>query len=150
MSRRGLIIGTLVFLVGLAIGGGIVESYHRSQAKRAQELFSQRFRCKTLADQYVKRESSESTAIILNNVDYSVLSNSCVGYFDRIEDIPREHYLTQDNISLVIDLLTGEELYQDHCIEDTDCGRGNDFRIMREAKAAFDEAVNNKKPSGHK
>jgi hypothetical protein len=150
MTRRSWIISAAMLLIGLVIGGGGVEGYHRFYTKKAQELFSQRLRCKGLADHYVKQQSTDSMTVILYNVDYSTTSNSCIGYFHVLDDVHREHYLTQDITSLVTDLLTGEELYQDHCVEDRNCGGGNDFRIMNEAKSAFDEAVNGKKSNRRK
>jgi len=73
-----------------------------------------------------------------------------VAYFRVWEDLPRKNYSTQTATYLVTDLLTGETYYRDDCVEDPNCGGGNDFRMDDEAKAAFTEAITGKKNNGRK
>jgi hypothetical protein len=155
MNGRGWVIAAVMFFVGLAVGGSGVEIFTRRSANKSQQLFSQRIRCKQLADRYAKQHSDEDVGtFFLQAVDYSTVSNSCVAYFKQLELVnatlqgrygQHEYYTWQ-----VVDLLTGNTIYEESCgdSDSNSCWRGEvspGDKFPEEAKAAFDEAVTGKK-----
>ncbi|HLI62683.1 MAG TPA: hypothetical protein VKV05_04745 [Terriglobales bacterium] len=144
MTRRGWTVSAVMFLVGLFAGGGGVQTYHTLSVKTAREMFAEKLRCKELAAGYIREQSTDSMSLILQRVDYSATSNSCVAYFHTWEDVGNRNTYNERRWQ-VVDLLTAKMLYDDHCREETNCGGGNDIRMDDEAEAAFDEAVNGRK-----
>jgi hypothetical protein len=138
MTRRGWITAASTFLVGLVVGAGGVQGYHRFHEKRTAEVFSRRLRCSELANQYARTESSDTQSVVVEMVGYSTVSNSCVAYFQIWEQIAPGHAVREWR---VMNLLSGERLYTDSCREERDCGGGNDMRFYRKSKVAFDQAV---------
>ena len=110
-------------IVGIAIGGGSVKLYDNESDIHSRELFEQRDRCKSLADKYATEQSAgNQQAVSLRMVDFSMVSNSCVGAFDMYESDERTWEL--------VDLLTGKETYIGYCSENKNlwrrqrCGAG--------------------------
>ncbi|MFY9700774.1 MAG: hypothetical protein WAK02_01370 [Terriglobales bacterium] len=135
LSRRSRIAGALIFIAGLAIGGGGVQSYHRFHEKRTAEVFSRRLRCKELADQYEKKESSTLVLVNIGRVDYSLVSNSCVVSVHELRADGKE----PAQIIEIVDPLSGEQLYSDRK------NPGNADELMQQwhkERVAFDQAVN--------
>lgn len=71
-------------------------------------------------------------------VGYSLVSNSCVAYFTLL-DQPSPRFT--DREWRVMDLLSGEVLYTEHCREERDCGDGNDMKFTKRSEVAFQQAV---------
>jgi hypothetical protein len=160
MNRRGWVIAAVMFFAGLAVGGGGVEIYNRRTANKSQQLFSQRIRCKQLADRYARQNPDEDVGtFFLQAVDYSTVSNSCIAYFKRLETVNAtlqgrhgqyDYYTWQ-----VVDLLTGNTIYEESCgdSDSNSCWRGKvspGNKFPEEARAAFDEAVTGKKRTSTK
>jgi hypothetical protein len=124
------------FFVGVAVGAGAVESYHRIRENRTAELFSRRLRCNELANKYAEKESTDEQSVGVEQVEYSAASNSCVGYFFAFHTGPLSYERWR-----VINLLSDEELYRGECREDRDCGNGKDMSLRKEAQLAFRQAV---------
>jgi hypothetical protein len=145
IRRRGWISSAVVFFVGLAVGGGAVESYHVVHDKTTAEVFSRRLRCDELANEFVKKESSDTESVSLELMGYSTASNSCVGYLtDGNQRFP--NHIERE--WRVVDLLSHEVFYSDWCrVEKADperywCGDGRDMTLGRRGEAAFRQAMN--------
>jgi len=131
----------ITLFVGLAVGGGIVEGYHRLHDKRTAEVFSRRLRCNEIANQYAKKESSDTRSVSVELAGYSEASNSCVAYLKIWEQIGPSY----SNLEWrVLDVLSHEERYYGHCTFERDCGSGKDIKFDEESEAAFQRAISDK------
>ena len=127
-----------MFFVGLAVGAGGFGGYQQFHEKRTAEVFSRRLRCNELANQYARKESNDAQSVSVEIVGYSGVSNSCVAYFQVWEQLSKEY---TDREWRVMNLLSGEVLYTDHCREERDCGDGNDMKFGRRSEVAFQQTV---------
>lgn len=142
VTRRGRVTPAVIFFIGLAVGGGAVEGYHVAHEKTTAEVFARRLRCDALANQYAKRESSDTDVIHVELVGYSTLSNSCVAYLTTVS---RSFPPDTTEGWRVIDVLSGEVFYMDQCLEEQGrapyCGEGNNMKFERRSQAAFQQVM---------
>lgn len=75
---RGIWKFALIALCGVCVGVGLDQSWHAFRAKKGAEIFQQRLRCRRLADEYEKKESSDFNFLSIDQVDFSPARNSCV------------------------------------------------------------------------
>jgi hypothetical protein len=136
----------VIFLVGVAVGGGAVEGYHVAHDKTTAEIFSRRLRCDEVANEYVKKESSDTEFLRLELVGYNIASNSCVAYLTDGNQLFPDH---TDREWRVMDLLSREVFYSESCrleqinaLERDWCGNGRDMKLGRRGEAAFRQAMN--------
>ena len=139
MTTRGWIISAAVFFIGLTVGGGVVESYHQLHEKKTAEDFSRRLRCNEIANQYAKRQSSDTQSVSVAMTGYSAASNSCVAYFQTWNHIAANYEVREWQ---VMDVLSGEMRNYETCtVQSGDCGHGNDTKFEKESRAAFQQAI---------
>jgi hypothetical protein len=126
-------------VVGICAGFAIDEALHsarnrQSQAKEqdGKELFQRRLRCKSEADDYAKKSSESNSGLMVERVEFSSARHSCVASFTRITSGKRFETWSYETI----DILTGEALYSEECIENDPnskrfCGNGRDMDIRK-------------------
>ncbi|HXJ89128.1 MAG TPA: hypothetical protein VMS18_20085 [Candidatus Binatia bacterium] len=147
----------IVALVGISVGAAIDEALHAARNRKRQakvrdsnELFQHRLRCKAVADDYAKQNSDDSGTLILERVDFSPSRNSCIAAFTRWTTgklkLQRCNCLIEIHDYLTVDLLSGETLYSDDCVENdpeskTFCGNGRDMRLGQERGDALEAAL---------
>jgi hypothetical protein len=136
-------------IVGICAGFAIDEALHASRNRQPQakerdgnELFQQRLRCKSEADDYAKRSSEDNSALMVEKVEFSPVRHSCVASFTRITRGKRREIWSYETI----DILTGETLYGEECIENDPndkrfCGNGRDMNIIKGRDDALAAAV---------
>jgi hypothetical protein len=127
MTARHIIVGLVAAVLGGAIGvGGSAIYYQRSAA-----LFTNRLRCKTLAEEYISKSDSSP---LLEQVGFSQARNSCVAStftlhvgFSRYE---------------VVDIVSNEKLFSESCdYSGGKCGGGVNIRLSKAMQNAFTKAV---------
>jgi len=139
----------LIALVGICVGAALDEAVHvvrnrQSQAidRDSNELFQRRVRCKSLADDFVKKSSDESTNLLLERVEYSPARHSCIGAFTRVHGRRGTLYSFE-----AIDILTGETLYSGECTRENDansrfsCGNGRDVQLIEKRDETLESAL---------
>jgi hypothetical protein len=126
-------------LVGICAGFAIDEALHASRNRQSQakerdgnELFQRRLRCKSEADDYAKKSSESNSGLMVEKVEFSPARHSCVASFTRITSGKRHEIWSYETI----DILTGETLYSEECIENDSndkrfCGNGRDMDIRK-------------------
>jgi hypothetical protein len=142
---------TLIVIAGLAlaVAGFMVgrsfpaHTTTQSQAKErdGNELFQRRLRCKSEADDYAKKSSESNSGLMVEKVEFSPARHSCVASFTRITRGKLEMWSYE-----TIDILTGEMLYSEECIENDQnnkrfCGNGRDVDIRKGRDDALAAAV---------
>jgi hypothetical protein len=135
MNKLWLLV--LVAVVGIGAGFAIDEALHASRNRQSQakeragnELFQRRLRCKSEADDYAKKSSESNSELMVEKVEFSPARHSCVASFTRITSGKRLEIWSYETI----DVLTGETLYSEQCIENDPndkrfCGNGRDREI---------------------
>lgn len=136
MSRK-MIFPAAVALLGLLVGGGAVECAHRSYDQRSKEMFARRERCKSLADQYVRQNTTSDTTLFLQRADYSASSNSCFAAAERFTNYRTASYQEWE----LVDLLSGEVTSIGSCSEQRDCGNGRDIHFLNRLDVVFKSAI---------
>jgi hypothetical protein len=147
----------LVALLSLCIGAGLNEALHavrnrRSKSKSPEggELFQHRLRCKTVADDYIRANSDDSSALFLERVDYSPSRHSCIAALIRWTTGKRKVQTCNCFVEIhdyqTVDLLSGESLYSGECLENDPqstlfCGGGRDMRLNEERGKALDSSL---------
>jgi hypothetical protein len=129
----------LVGLIGICVGAALDETLHtvrnrKSQAQEqvSKELFQRRLRCKSEADEYAKKQSDDTSSFVLEQVEYSPVRHSCVASFTRITTGKRLELWSYETI----DILTGESLFSEECVENVPsdrrfCGNGRDMALRK-------------------
>jgi hypothetical protein len=142
----------LVALISLCLGAALDEAMRtvRNRQSRARdrdgdEVFQQRVRCKSLADDFVKKSSDDSTTLFLERVEFSSARHSCIGAFMRVLAGKRGTVYSYE----AIDILTGEALYSGTCVgNDANsrifCGNGRDMELTGERNKTFADALSSK------
>jgi hypothetical protein len=64
--------------VGALVGAAGVQTAHVVGDRNSRELFSQRLRCKALADKYVKDRYAVGGTVVLSRVEFSRRRGSCI------------------------------------------------------------------------
>jgi hypothetical protein len=109
-------------VVGALVGAAVVQTAHVIGDRNSRELFSQRLRCKALADKYVKEHSGTLVG--------SRKRSSCiVSTFEQLgpdASTAKQLGLTQQPADQtytlkVVDLLTGEDLITRYCTGNAEC-----------------------------
>jgi hypothetical protein len=143
MNRRWIILLAASCLIGVILGAGVVKWYDSASQAKSRYMFGQRVRCRELADQYAKRESSDMQSVSVEMVGYSVASNSCVAYFHTWNHIAADYEVQEWQ---VMDVLSGEMHNYEACTVQTgECGHGNDTKFGEKSKAAFQQAITGRK-----
>jgi hypothetical protein len=129
---------TAVFVVGILIGAGIIESFHVVRGRLRREFFEQRIRCKNLAEIYAKTNSDDHTSLFVDRTDFSTARNSCVASISKATS----GFWTYQ----VVDVITGEPLFTGFCDgkdsqSSSFCGGGRDINLMHKRDSEFDEVV---------
>lgn len=131
----------LIAFIGLCAGAGLDEALHAFRQRNIAQSFQQRMRCRRLADEFAKKESSE-----IEQVDFSPSRNSCVASTLRgraVQDGDLEWtYQT-------VDIVTGETLFIRSCYtadakSPSFCGNGHEMEIISEQDKAFAKALSGK------
>src|SRR5580700_6812145 len=98
---------TLALLAGVCVGAGSDEAFHAVRNRRSkagdqdsEEVFQRRLRCKTAADDYVRRSSDENSTLVLEKVDFGPARRSCVGSFTRITAGKRAEIWSYETIDI--------------------------------------------------
>jgi len=129
--------------VGVLLGAGLTEAFHRFMDRRSRERFEMNLRCKQLADDFVKRGTSDYHDVMLNEVRFSSSRNQCVASIDEVSRTPP---LSDEWRYIVVDVLSGEILFSDICSEGKSaplyCGAGRNIDITSKRDTAFRNAVN--------
>jgi hypothetical protein len=138
----------LIALFGICAGAALDEAMHvvwnrKSQARErgGNELFQQRLRCKSEADDYARKSSESNNTLALERVEYSPVRRSCVASFTRITSGKRLELWSYETI----DILTGETLFSDGCVENDPsdrrfCGNGRDMKLRKGRDDALEAA----------
>ncbi len=121
MATRKITIMALI--AGIVLGAAATEGFnvyrqsHDSQiSQERSRIFQERARCKTVADAYVKENSTDfkenptaqsGVTVTLDEVDYSPARNSCVAELETVYFAPR----VTTEFESVRDLLSGETLF---------------------------------------
>jgi hypothetical protein len=138
-------------LLTTGICGGIVVDEglrtirtHKSKAQNLNrdELFQQRLRCKSVADAYAKESSQGNVSLVAEKIEFSPSRRSCIVEFTRITAGKRAEIWSYETI----DVLTGESLYSEDCIENDPkasrfCGNGRDMNLKDGRDKALADAV---------
>src|SRR5579884_2131397 len=111
MSKR-IWITAASFVVAVLAAGVVVHSYDAARSNTAKELFSQKLRCKQLADEYTRKESDDTASVFLKAVDYSPDSATCIASFSTWEHVSNTYTVRRWE---VVNLLTADEVYRDCC-----------------------------------
>jgi hypothetical protein len=139
----------VVVLFALCIGAGLDETLHvirdqktKVEDRSSHETFQQRLQCKSLADDYAKKNSENNSTLFLERVDFSPSRRSCVAAFTRWTTGKRGELHDYETI----DIVSGETLFSAVCIENdpkatTFCGNGRDLRLDQERKKALEDAL---------
>lgn len=139
----------LVALLSVCVGAALDEALLaiRNQKvegrnRNSSQLFQQRLRCKTEADDYARKSSENNSALMLEMVEFSPNRHSCVGEYTRITSGKRLEIWSYETI----DILTGEVLYRQDCImndptSNTFCGNGRDLQLRESRDKALHGAV---------
>jgi hypothetical protein len=127
-----------VFVVGILIGAGAVESFHIVRDRHRQQFFEQRIRCENLADTYAKSNTDAHTSMFVDRTDFSRARNSCVASISKATS----GFWTYQ----VVDVITGDLLFTDFCSEKDSqsssfCGGGKDINLLHKRDSEFDEVV---------
>jgi hypothetical protein len=135
----------LVALVGLCLGVALDEARHMALNRNNVEVFQQRLRCKSVADDYVKKNSDDNSTLFLERVGFSPSRRSCVAAFTRWTTAKRGEIHDYETI----DILSGETLFSDGCIENdpestTFCGNGRDMQLWKERENVLETALSSK------
>ena len=110
---------TIVSLtVSFALGCMETESVNYYRQSHDSQSFEERFRCKAVADAYVKDDPAAKIGFVvtLDKVDYSPARKSCVAELEATETGLR----TMLSIYSVRDLLSGESLFRARCTTNCD------------------------------
>jgi hypothetical protein len=126
-------IPALSLALGLLIGGGTVEYGHRRSDFKSKQKFEQRIRCKSLADGYVRKESNKTEGVLLSEVGYSAIHNSCFAAVTTYRD-PFQGWE-------LVDLLSGKTTQIGTCNVQRNCGNGNDMKYSADLDIAFKRAI---------
>jgi hypothetical protein len=118
-------------VVGALVGAAVVQTAHVIGDRNSRELFSQRLRCKALADKYVKEHSGTLVGtVVVSRVEFSRKRSSCiVSTFEQLgpdASTAKQLGLTQQPADQtytlkVVDLLTGEDLITRYCTGNAEC-----------------------------
>jgi hypothetical protein len=139
----------IVALFGISVGAGLDETLHTVRNRKAMakerngnELFQQKLRCKSEADAYARKESEGNSALGLERVEYSPARRSCIVEFTRITSGKRLELWSYETI----DILTGETLFSDECVENDPndrrfCGNGRDMSLRKGRADALEAAL---------
>src|SRR6266496_296725 len=139
----------LVLLVGLCVGGGLDETLHVLRDRKANaatqssnEAFQRRLQCKHLADDYVQKNSDESTSVFLDRVEFSPARHSCIAAVTRAKSGNRITLYEYE----AVDILTAETLFSGECNENDAnsrifCGNGRDVQLMDKRDKALEAAL---------
>lgn len=150
----------LVAVIGICGGVAVDEGLHAVRNRKSQpkdrdssELFQHRLRCKTVADDYAKQNSDDSSALLLERVDFSPSRRSCIASFTRWttgkQKLQRCNCFVEIHDYEAVDLLSGETLYSGQCVENdpdarTFCGNGRDMKLGQERSDALESALASK------
>jgi hypothetical protein len=109
------------------------------------EVFQQRLRCKSVADDYLKKNSGDESTLFLERVDFSPSRHSCVAAFTRWTTGKKGEIHDYETV----DILSGEILFIKGCIENnpkvtTFCGNGRDVQLNQERDKALETALSSK------
>lgn len=126
---------TGALMLGVLLGGGGVEAYHRTALAHSKELFNQKIRCNSLGRKYAQSESSVfgivSNQYSMALVDFSQSRSSCVAEL-------MNHLAVQGkpDVSLIqiVDLNSTEILKIEPCQPSGDC-----TDAMKRARPEFDQ-----------
>jgi len=123
---------------GILIGAASVQGFHAMRDDRRAELFKQRLRCKSLAESYAKKNTSDFETVFIDRNDFSTSRNSCVASDSSYTDSTARFD--------VVDVVTGEVLFSDSCVRkdatsSSFCGNGRDIKLLEQRDKEFDEAV---------
>jgi len=127
--------------------GIILATWHYSASQvKAQSIFQNRLHCRKLADEYVRKANAEipTTLTSLDSVDFSSAANSCFALFRSYTEYVNGDYKSTSRGLLVVNLISGEELYQDSASETSGGAHGDWNKVLRQAIAAFQQAMNGK------
>ena len=150
----------LVGLVCLVVGAGLNETRHSLLKRKSEvkdrdthELFQHRLRCKSVADDYIKADSDDSSTLFPDRVDYSSSRHSCIATFIRYTTGKRKvqhcNCFIETHDYETVDLLSGETLFSDFCEENDSesrwfCGNGRDMKLNEERGKALESALTSK------
>lgn len=123
---------------GVLIGGASVETFHRARDRQRREVFAQRLRCKSLAEDFAKNHTSSYLTMFVQRSDYSLARNTCIASDSMLTE-------TQNTFD-VVDVITGEVLSTSHCerkepTSSSFCGNGKDIALTARQTKAFEEAL---------
>src|SRR5579859_5434236 len=122
--------------IGILAGAALVQIFHATHDLHRQELFAQKLKCKNLADNYVKTNTSSFEIIFLDRNDFSASRNSCIAS----ASVRSGGHTSFD----VVDVITGEILFTGSCNEKdanspSFCGNGKDIALMEQRDREFDK-----------
>lgn len=139
----------IIGLVGLVLGAALDEGLHalrnrkpRFRNQDSSQLFQQRLRCKSEAEEYEKKFSDSNTSTSSDKIEFSPARHSCVGEFTRISS----GHGTEVWVYETVDILTGESLFSGTCVENNPksnifCGNGRDMKLRDGQDKALNEAL---------
>ena len=139
----------LIAIGGMCLGAALDEALHivrnrQSQARERDdsELFQRRLRCKSEADDYARKSSESNSELMVEKVEFSPARRSCVASFTRITSGKRLEIWGYETI----DILTGETLFSEECIENDPndrrfCGNGRDMDLRKGRENALAAAL---------
>jgi hypothetical protein len=150
----------LVALAGICVGAAIDEGLRTVRNRKPpakdpdnSELFQHRLRCRSVADDYIKANSDDSSSLFLERVDFSQSRHSCVATFIRWttgkRKLERCNCFVEIHDYEAVDLLSGETLFSGSCVENEPdshifCGNGRDMRLDKERGKALESALSSK------
>ena len=127
MTARLIIVALVGFVLGVAIGVGGSAIYCR----RSTALFSNRLRCRALAEEYIAKSDDQP---LLNQVDFSQARNSCVASTFAL----RAGFSKYE----VVDIVSNETLFKESCdFNGGKCGDGVNIKLDKAMREAFKQAV---------
>lgn len=114
-------ITVMALAVGIVFGAAVSQGFDIYRQSHNSQAFQERVRCKTIADDYVKRNADLTDGptgkiVTLDKVDYSPARNSCVAEVEEITLFKGGSV----GFESVRDLLSGETLFSMSMNKDSD------------------------------
>jgi hypothetical protein len=120
---------------------------NESEGRNYQGIFERRLRCRAAAEDYARKITAGDTIMTVERVDFSPSRESCIASTEEVRGFGTPHTY---QVYRVIDLLSGESLFQDACNNNEpnardSCGNGRDASIEQERNKGFDSALTHPK-----
>lgn len=131
----------LVAVASLSIGAALDEVRHRIRDQHSAEIFEQRVRCRSLADEYAKKNSDNNNTFFVDHVDFSPSRHSCIAATLNARGEPGDTFWTYQTV----DIITGERLFTGECSDNDKssifCGNGRNVQLGEKRDKAMETTL---------